>query len=105
MDMHKWAVDQANEYIATVKWYISEGMTKEWAIDTVFNSSVLGKKYKDAALEIIEQGYWNQLVAMPTREEIDQRIDLRREISKASKSASLSQLRQALEILRQTEEA
>jgi len=47
----------------------------------------------------------NKQETKPTREEIDQRIDLRREISKASKSASLSQLRQALEILRQTEEA
>ena len=38
-----------------------------------------------------------------TREEIDERIELRQAISKMSKSASIKQLRQALEILKNTE--
>ena len=64
MNLTEWAVNTANEHIATIKWYIDDGMTKEWAVEKVLGSSTLGKKYKDIVLEIVEQNHWNQVVAI-----------------------------------------
>ena len=64
MDINQWAADTANEHIATIKWYIDEGMTKEWAIDKVLNGSTLGSKYKEMVIEIVEQEHWNKLVSI-----------------------------------------
>lgn len=61
MDINKWAADKVNEHVATIKWYLSEGMEKQWAIDTVLSSSVLGAKYKAKVIEIIEQGFYNEV--------------------------------------------
>lgn len=64
MDINKWAVDKVNEHVATIKWYLDEGMDKQWAISYVLDSSVLGDKYKAMVIEMVEQEYYNQVASV-----------------------------------------